>query len=88
MATRKFKRPMTAVDGRIYLDGVLRPLGEVFPSFALYELTLQLQEETRYSFYDSLMIASALEANCRRLYSEDLQSGQKIRNLMIENPFI
>lgn len=41
-----------------------------------------------YSFYDSLIIASALEANCSILYSEDLQDGQLIESsLKIINPF-
>jgi len=41
-----------------------------------------------YSFYDSLFIASALEAGCTILYSEDLQDGQVIeKTLTIVNPF-
>lgn len=45
---------------------------------------------TRYgfSFYDSLIIAAALEANAERLYSEDLQDGQLIDGaLTIKNSF-
>ncbi|AOC54321.1 MAG: hypothetical protein IM503_05940 [Microcystis sp. M069S2] len=39
-------------------------------------------------FFDSLILASALEAGCQILYSEDLQHGQRIENqLMIINPF-
>ncbi len=39
-------------------------------------------------FFDSLILASALEAGCQILYSEDLQDGQRIENqLMIVNPF-
>jgi predicted nucleic acid-binding protein len=41
------------------------------------------------SFYDSLIIAAALENNCRRLYSEDLQHKQLIEHtLTIINPYI
>lgn len=41
-----------------------------------------------YSFYDSLVIAAALEAGCSILYSEDLQDAQVIENsLKIVNPF-
>ena len=45
---------------------------------------------TRYgfSFYYSLIIAAALEANAERLYSEDLQDGQLIDGaLTIKNSF-
>jgi len=41
-----------------------------------------------YSYWDSLIIASALENNCSILYSEDMQSGQIVENtLKIVNPF-
>jgi predicted nucleic acid-binding protein len=41
-----------------------------------------------YSYYDSLILASALESECSVLYSEDLQHGQVIEgSLKIVNPF-
>ena len=39
-----------------------------------------------YAYYDSLIIASAIEAGCGILYSEDMQDGQKICSLIIRNP--
>ncbi|WP_292994765.1 hypothetical protein [Nitrosomonas sp.] len=39
-------------------------------------------------FTDALIVAAALESGCTRLYTEDLQHGQKIDGLVIENPFI
>ena len=42
----------------------------------------------KYSFYDSLIISSALKANCKTLFTEDLQHNQLIENkLRIINPF-
>ena len=87
VATRKFARPMKANESRAYLDTVLSPLCEVFPTMALYQEALNLHAETGYSFYDSLIIAAALEARCSVLYSEDLQDGRTIRELKIVNPF-
>jgi predicted nucleic acid-binding protein len=50
--------------------------------------SLALNERYGYSYYDCLIIASALEANCNILYSEDMQHGQVIENtLKIVNPF-
>jgi predicted nucleic acid-binding protein len=46
---------------------------------------------SRYGFshYDSLIVASALAADCNTLYSEDMQHGQAIENRMIIiNPFL
>ena len=43
----------------------------------------------QFSYYDSLIIASALEADCKILYTEDLQHNQLIEGkLRIINPFI
>jgi predicted nucleic acid-binding protein len=39
-------------------------------------------------FYDSLIVAAALHARCKRLLSEDLQHGQNIEGLVITNPFL
>ncbi len=51
------------------------------------ERALTIVETYKYSYFDSLMIASALEHDCRTLYSEDLQHGQIIEGLQIVNPF-
>jgi predicted nucleic acid-binding protein len=49
---------------------------------------ITIAERYRFSFYDSLIIATALKANCTTLYSEDMQDGQLIENkLLIVNPF-
>jgi predicted nucleic acid-binding protein len=39
------------------------------------------------SFWDSLIIVSAEAARCKYLYTEDLNDGQIIRNVRIQNPF-
>lgn len=49
---------------------------------------LQVAERYRFSFYDALIVAAALESGCTVLYSEDMQAGQVIDNtLTIKNPF-
>lgn len=48
---------------------------------------LEIQQSYRYSYYDSLIIATALEASCTVLYTEDMQHGQSIDELVITNPF-
>ncbi len=39
------------------------------------------------SFWDSLIVVAAESAQCELLFSEDLNSGQIIRGVKIENPF-
>ncbi len=87
VATRKFKRPLSAVDAETFLTQALAPLCEIYPSTELYLSALLISTETGYSFYDSLIIAAAIEANCSILYTDDLQDNQRISNLQIINPF-
>jgi len=53
-----------------------------------HERGLEIAERYGFSLYDSMIVASALEAKCRTLYSEDLQDGQLIeKQLRIVDPF-
>ena len=52
-----------------------------------HELGLDIAERYGFAFYDSLIVAAALEAGCKRLLSEDFQHAQRIDGLRIENPF-
>jgi predicted nucleic acid-binding protein len=86
-ALRKAEVVLDEASARIYLDTVLTPLHRVASSVELYRQALSLQTRWKFSFYDSLIVAAALEAGCRRLLTEDLQHGQRIGTLRIENPF-
>jgi len=88
VATRKFDQPLSYNDCKFYVDHVLRLMWEVYPSQNLFHEAISIAEKWKYSFYDSLIIASALEASCNILYSEDLQHKQKIYSLKIVNPFL
>ncbi|NJD05136.1 MAG: PIN domain-containing protein [Methylococcaceae bacterium] len=49
---------------------------------------LRLAERYGFSVYDAMIAASALEAGCKILYTEDLQDGQIIDSRMtVQNPF-
>ena len=53
-----------------------------------YQEALAIAEKYGYKIYDALIVASALEAKCRILYSEDMQDGQAVdKTLTIRNPF-
>lgn len=88
VAFRRFAQPMRADEAEQYLVTVLRPLLAVHSSAALYFAALRIAERHRISWYDSLIVAAAVEGQCVKLYSEDLQHGRKIEGLQIENPFI
>ena len=53
-----------------------------------HKQALAIAEKYGYRIYDALIVASALEARCTILYSEDMQDGQVIDSkLTIRNPF-
>ena len=83
----KAENPLTEEEMRKYIGDVLAPLYNVQSSIRLYQASLDIRFRYRFSYYDSLIVAAALEAGCRTLYSEDLRHGQRIEGLNITNPF-
>src|SRR5690242_3864730 len=88
VALRRFAQPMTATEAEQYLAVVFRPLLAIHSSQALYGEALRLSTRLSLSWYDSLIVAAAVEGLCTTLYSEDLQHGQQIGHVRVENPFL
>ncbi|MGF1530567.1 MAG: PIN domain-containing protein [Puniceicoccaceae bacterium] len=87
VALHKWEKPMVAEDAHEYLNGTLEPLCAVFPSATLWRSALSLQLQSQYRFYDSLIVASALQCGARTLFSEDMQAERQFGKLQIRNPF-
>lgn len=67
-----------------YQDCVVQDSSEV-----QFLLASRLRGLYSLSYWDSLIVAAALDANCATLYSEDMQDGQIIDGKMIIlNPFV
>jgi len=70
-------------------------VADITSSFSVAEVltatvnkAMDLSIKQAFSYWDSLIIASALESNCSILYTEDMQDGQIIEDrLRIMNPF-
>ncbi len=74
------------------LDNNLQKIIEKTTLFSFDEQTIRfaikIQNRYNFQYYDSLIIATALENNCNILYSEDMQHNQIIfEKLTIINPF-
>ncbi|MEF8823519.1 MAG: PIN domain-containing protein [Desulfohalobiaceae bacterium] len=85
---RKAEIPLDTFEVQRYLETVLFPLWAVMPSQNLYMNALHIEQRYDFGFYDSLIIASAIDSGCTKLYTEDLQHGQRIQSLQIINPFL
>jgi predicted nucleic acid-binding protein len=87
VALHRFATPMLAADMEDYLRLILLPACRVMPTPQLFQQAIRIQSQTKYHFYDSLVVASALAAGAETLLSEDLQSDRVIGNLRIVNPY-
>jgi predicted nucleic acid-binding protein len=85
VAAGKFRRPFPKIRELLH---TIRDLCAVHnANVTTHERGLDIAERYRFSIYDSMLLASALEAGCRTFYSEDLHHGQKIGGLTVRNPF-
>jgi predicted nucleic acid-binding protein len=87
-AVAKGKLAMSFAEIREILD-VIRKACQVEPlTVETHEQGLVVAERLGLSVYDSMIVAAALRAGCRTLYSEDLQRHQLIsKQLRVVNPF-
>jgi len=85
---RRFPSVLTPEDSEQYLSKVFRRFLTVNSSAELFGQALRLHSRYKLSWYDSLIVAAAIEAKCDLLYTEDLQHGQRFGNLVVTNPFV
>jgi predicted nucleic acid-binding protein len=87
VSLRKLGKSWREIDDAI--DDALELFGAPLPlTLDLHVAARALAETYRLSFYDALIIAAAVESGCDTLYSEDMQHGQMIGSLRIQNPFV
>jgi predicted nucleic acid-binding protein len=48
---------------------------------------IQVQDRYQLSFWDAMMVSSAIQLGCQRIWSEDLNSGQAYGTVTVTNPF-
>ncbi len=86
MARRKLDKSWEDVRRALDILCVLCP--EPVPlTVETHESAVHIAERYGYSIFDSLIIAAALHAGAKTLYSEDMKDGQAINGLTIRNPF-
>jgi predicted nucleic acid-binding protein len=87
VARRKRERDWADIERAVSVIRARFP--EIMPLSAdTHAAALGLARDHGLAFYDALIVASAIEAECDILYSEDMQHGRSIGGLTIVNPFI
>lgn len=84
VAIRKLRMPALQIRARL----------DFYEQFEIVQVTplivragLDLHQTRSLGFYDALIVASAQTAGCNVLYSEDLNTGEKMGPVRIANPF-
>jgi predicted nucleic acid-binding protein len=83
--TRKLKKPLSSAKALQIVEEYLT-WTVVENTGALLTAAIHLQTKARLSFWDAMVVQAAIAAGCDRLYSEDLNDGQRFGSLVIVNP--
>jgi predicted nucleic acid-binding protein len=82
---KKFHLPVSIIQRDI--KEIVETCELIYINEETVQFALELQARYEFSYYDSLVVASALENECEYFFSEDLSDGQVIDGLIIRNIF-
>jgi len=88
VARKPFQTPMSFEQIEKYWHTTLRPLLLVHSSPGLFIRALDLARRDQLPWYDSLIVAAAIQGGCEILNSEDMQHGRCFGDLAVQNPFL
>jgi predicted nucleic acid-binding protein len=83
--TRKIASPLSKPSARAVVDSYVVWCVDTTP--ADISAAFRIEDEAGIGFWDALILAAARKAGADRLLTEDLNSGQVIAGVRIENPF-
>lgn len=87
VARRKMRMPWNEVVEA--LSNIRMLCGDPVPiTVSLHDSAIDIARRYGIQIYDALIVAAALGSGCSTLFSEDMQHGQRIRSLTIQNPFV
>jgi len=83
--TRKIANPLSKESARLVVSTYTTWCIETTP--AEIASAFRIEDESRIGFWDALILASAVKSGADRILSEDLNAGQTISGVLIQNPF-
>lgn len=85
VARRKHAAPWAAIEDSL---ASLKRVCRVVPlTLIMHERAVAIARRFGWHVYDATIVASAIEAGCSILYTQDLQHGQRIDGLTVLDPF-
>jgi len=83
--TRKIARALPKASARRVVDAYAIWAVDITP--VEISSAFGIGDRARIGFWDALIVACALKSGATRIVSEDLNSGQRVAGIRIENPF-
>jgi predicted nucleic acid-binding protein len=83
--TRKLATPLPKDKARLIVDHFARWCIATTPEEI--KQAFRIEDEAKIGFWDALIVAAAIKSGAKRILSEDLNHGQTIAGILIENPF-
>jgi predicted nucleic acid-binding protein len=84
-ARKKIPRPLSKDSARLIVSNYA--IWCIETTWAEISNAFRIEDESKIGFWDALIVASALKSGARRILSEDLNAGQTISGIAVENPF-
>ena len=84
--TRKLAKPLSKKAARTIVNTYVIWCVDITP--AEIAAAFRIEDEARIGFWDALVCAAAINSGAERILSEDLNPGQRITGVRIENPFL
>lgn len=84
--TRKIARPLPKNSARLVVNNYR--IWSMETSADEISTAFRIEDESQIGFWDALIVASAAKCGAARILSEDLNAGQMISGIRIENPFV
>ena len=86
VVTRKIPKPISLSEARAIIKNYLKWQIEENNSNSILRAS-EIQEKHNISFWDALIVTAAEQAGAAKILTEDMNSGQTIEGVLIENPF-
>lgn len=83
--TRKIPHPIPKPSARLIVTNYT--VWCINTTAAEISAAFQIEDQSRIGFWDAFIVAAALKSGAARILSEDLNAGQAIAGIRIENPF-
>jgi predicted nucleic acid-binding protein len=83
--TRKIPSPLSKDSARSIVSSYVSWCMETTPTEI--SAAFRIEDESRIGFWDALILSSAVKSGATRILSEDLNAGQRIAGILVENPF-